>query len=131
MSLPFFTYTDNDNTNYEPIYNYPLFENCFEIRSSDLPINIIENIFSYDIDIINKTISLEVYLNQSLLKELDSIEVYKMEVIHHSKEGEIKLKRIMNDLTYLGYSTKGKHESDNILNVTVVWSFEEIFNKHS
>jgi len=62
MSLPHFEKTKGTNEEFEPLYNYPIYpiyKNLFEVRSSDLPVEVSENICSYDIDIINKTISLE------------------------------------------------------------------------
>ena len=127
MPLPNF---DKNKSIIEPII--PIFESLFEVRSPELSIEILENIFSYNINIINKTISLDLNLYVDLLCQLDDIVVDKIEVCHHNIKGEILFKRIVKELTYLGYSTKADYNNSNdLLNCVVSWKFEEIYNKHA
>lgn len=124
MSLPQFK---NSQIYSEPMI--PIYSNLFEIKSNGIDPSILDSVYGYEIDAINKTFSLDINLLLQHLKLLKQVKTNRIDIHYKDPKGEIVLKRTVYDLLPLGYSSKGNYEESNeLLKIRLSWKFNDLFS---
>ncbi len=108
----------------------PMMASLWEIRS-DLPKEISENIVAYELDIANKRLILEVYVNEenlSFLVEPTSVE--SISIMNHDKTGKILLQTDLETITNsVNAGISGDYRLDDVLTAKIIFKFGTIYQE--
>jgi hypothetical protein len=105
----------------------PIHESLFEIQAN-LPIAFLENIISYDLDVVNKRISFAVNLNEETLTDLTLLSTESIKILHHDVTGKVLIKTELETITNPSFmSTSASYDSQNLLTGRFTFHYGTIY----
>lgn len=107
----------------------PLWESLFEVQAS-LPESFLENITTYDLDVVNKRVTFTVKLNEETLSELSLFSTESIRILHHNKVGKVLIRTELETISNPSFmSLSASYGSDDLLVGRFTFQFGTIYQQ--